>query len=154
MTFGICTILLVMMCVMRFWPDSTAGRMLNRQLVEMPLRRLGQLERHHLIFLLVIVGLMLAGVAGGEALAILGPDFAVIYALDVSLYIDGLLMALTLASVARSRSGFAATKAGTAWLAVRLRRVFGRRRVRSAPAKRIEKPSANDDDHPVFAMAA
>jgi hypothetical protein len=139
------------MCVMRFFPDSAAGQMLNRQLVEMPLQRLGQLERHHLIFLLIIVGFAFAG---GEAFAILGPDFAVVYALDVSFYIDGLLVTLTLASVARSRSGFAATRVGAAGLAMRLRRVFGRRRVRSAPAKRIEAPSANDDDHPVFALAA
>jgi hypothetical protein len=151
MTFGIYGLLLATMCVMRFFPESAAGKMFNRHLVELPLQRVGQLERHHLIFLVVMTMLVLGG---GEAIAMLGTDFAVIYALDVSLYVDGLLVALTLASIARSRSGFTATKAGAAALGARLRRVFGRRRVRNAPAKRIEASSANDDEDPAPALLA
>ena len=151
MTFGICGILLATMCVMRFFPDSSAGRMLNRWLVEIPLQRAAQLERHHLIFALVMIGLMLAG---GEVIAVLGPDFAVVYALDVSLYIDFLVVAVTLASVARTKSGVAALRVGLTSLGARLRRVFGRRRVRDVPAKRDKAPSANDDDPAPALLAA
>src|SRR6478735_9192060 len=95
-------VLLALMLVMRFAPDSSIGKALNRQLVEVPLRVLGGMRRHHLIFLILIV--------------------ALIYALDVSLYVDGLLVTLALASVARTRSVLTLLSAGAASLAVRMRR--------------------------------
>jgi hypothetical protein len=77
----------------------------------------------------------------------------VIYALDVSLYVDGLLMTLALASVARTRSGVALLRLGAASLWVRMRRGAGRRASRASVRRPARKP-ANDDDHPAFALAA
>jgi hypothetical protein len=144
-------VLLALMLVMRFAPDSSIGKALNRQLVEVPLRVLGGMRRHHLIFVILLVALM---AVGSEAILALGSmDFAVIYALDVSLYVDGLLVTLALASVTRTRSVVALLSANAASLAVRMRRGSGRRASR-APARRAARKPSNDDDHPAFALAA
>ena len=140
-------VLLALMLVMRFAPDSSIGKALNRQLVEVPLRVLGGMRRHHLIFVILLVALM---AVGSEAILALGSmDFAVIYAL----YVDGLLVTLALASVARTRSVVALLSASAASLAVRMRRGSGRRASRT-PARRAARKPSNDDDHPAFALAA
>lgn len=148
--YGIC---IVMIMIMKWAPLSPLGTALNRQLVELPLQRLARLQRHHLIFVVLIVALLMAG---SEAMAALGSvDFAVIYALDVSLYIDGLLMTLALASLARSRSRFAVLRARGSSLATRLRRRFGRRRIRALPPGKRPGKSANDDKPaPAWPLAA
>ena len=145
-------VLLALMLVMRFAPASPIGRALNRQLVEVPLRVLGGMQRHHLIFLIVMAALL---VAGSEVILALGSmDFAVLYALDVSLYVDGLLMTLALASVARTRSAITLLGGRAMLLATRIRRGFGGRRMRRGPARRATGKPSNDDDHPAFALAA
>lgn len=151
MTIGIYGLLLALMAVMKLAPHSGAGRLLNRQLVELPLALFARMERHHLIFVLVVAALLMAGT---EVLVGLGSvDFALVYALDLSLYIDGLLAAMALASLTRTKSGVTALRLGAASLGARLRRVMGRRRVRTAVPRR-DGPPANDDDHPVIAAAA
>jgi hypothetical protein len=128
--------------VLRLAPQSPAGRLLNRHLVERPLSVLGRMQRHHVIALLIIIGL-LAG-SGEMIVAMGGMDVAMIYAIDLSIYIDGLLATLALASLARTRSGFALMRSA---LFSRQRRAFGRRRVRQ-PRKPGHRSSANDDEHP------
>lgn len=144
-------VLLALMLVMRFAPDSSIGKALNHQLVERPLRVIGGMQRHHLIFVIVMAALL---VAGGEVILALGSmDFAVLYALDVSLYVDGLLMTLALASLTRTRSAMALLRAGATALAARIVRRAGRGRARRAPARRVTRKPSNDD-HPAFALAA
>ena len=82
--FSLC-LLLVMLVI----PDSPLGRVLHRQLVERPLERLAQLERHHLIYAVIIGSMM---IAGGEAVAIAGPELVAMWALDVSIYLDAVLV--------------------------------------------------------------
>ncbi|MEO6387155.1 MAG: hypothetical protein ABIT16_08110 [Croceibacterium sp.] len=151
MIAGIYGLLVVLMLVMRLAPQSWFGRVLMRQVVELPLQYLGKLERHHLIFVILIVAM--AMVAGELVLALGSVDAALIYALDVSFYIDGLLMTLALASLARTRSGLAYLRASAAMKIGRLRRVFGRRRTRSARRTSV-KPSNDDDRDPAFTLAA
>jgi hypothetical protein len=106
--------MIAVVLVLSLAPRSSAGRLLNRQLVERPLSVLG------------------------------GMDVAMIYAIDLSLYIDGLLATLALASLARTRSGLALLRSA---VFSRQRRAFGRRRVRQ-PRKTVHCSSANDDEHP------
>jgi hypothetical protein len=144
--YGFC---LALMLVMRLAPDSPFGKALNRQLVEVPLRLLGRMQRHHLIFLIIIVGLTMVG---SEVIFALGTvDFAVIYALDLSLYVDGLLMTLALASLARTRSAIGVLRVGGTALAARLRRRLGRRRTRAGVRKPPAKSANDDDPAPAFA---
>jgi hypothetical protein len=140
---------------MKLAPYSPAGRWLNHALVERPLRLFGRMQRHHLIFLVLIVMLAMVGT---ELIFALGSvDVAVLYALDVSLYVDGLLMTVAVASLVRTRSAAAMLRASAMGLAARLRRRFGRRRVRSASERREGPGAANDDDDdsaPAWSLAA
>lgn len=152
---GIYGLLLAIMLVMRLAPASPLGKALNRQLVEVPLRVLGGMRRHHLIFVILMAALVAAGSEAIFAMiSIGGVDFAVVYAFDVSLYVDGMLLALALASVSRTRATAALLRAGAIALAVRMWRRAGRRRARHAPARRATRKPSNDDDHPAFEQAA
>jgi len=146
-------ILIVTMLVMKLAPHSPAGRWLNHVLVELPLRLFGKMQRHHLIFLVVIVMLAMVGT---ELIFALGSvDVAVLYALDVSLYVDGLLMTVAVASLVRTRSAAATLRASATVLVARLRRRFGRRRVRSACVRREGRGAANEDEPaPAWSLAA
>ncbi|WP_305096739.1 hypothetical protein [Croceibacterium aestuarii] len=139
-------LLIALMLVMKLAPDSPLGNWLLRHGVERPLERLGSMRRHHLIFAVLFLALL---AIGGEMIVALGSaDLFVLYALDLSLYIDGMLAVMAAASVARSRTGFTLLRAQTSQMAARLRRVFGQRRKR----RRIERPRrgepTNDDEHP------
>jgi hypothetical protein len=143
----ICTTLL-----MRFAPQSQVSRMLNRRLVEQPLQMLANMRRHHLIFMLLAVAFL---IAGAEVIFALGSvDFTLVYALDLSLYIDGLLATLAIASLARTRSGATALRLRAASFGVRLRRVFGRRRVRNPAVRRPARKPSNDDRPAPMPLAA
>jgi hypothetical protein len=152
MTAAFYGFVLALTAVMRFAPDSPTGRLLNRQLVDVPLRVLGGMQRHHLIFVVLLLGFVLGS---SELLLMLGSaDAAVLYVLDLSFYIDGLMAALAMASLARTRSGLTVLRTRTASFATRLRRVFGRRRVRSVATRPGSRKASNDDDRPAFALAA
>jgi hypothetical protein len=98
---------------------------------------------------------MMAMVAGELIFALGSVDMAVLYALDVSLYVDGMLMALALATLARTRGAAVLLRTAATSLGARLRRRFGRRCVRSARLRREGSRSANDDDPaPARAIAA
>jgi hypothetical protein len=144
---------IVAMLVMKLAPQSPAGRWLNAALVERPMRLFGRFERHHLIFLVLIAMLAMVGT---EVIFALGSvDFAVIYALDVSLYVDGLLMTVALASLVRTRSAAATLRTGAKLRVARLRRRFDRRRVRSASVRQDGPAAANEDDPvPRLSLAA
>ena len=95
--YGLC---LALMLVMRLAPDSWLGGMLVRQLVERPLRLAADLERHHLIYVVILAGFM---IGGGEVFAVLGPELVAAYALNSAIYFDAVLVAYTLAAVSLAR---------------------------------------------------
>lgn len=137
--YGLCVAL---MLVMRLAPDSGLGRWLNRCLVAEPLALVARIERHHLIFVIVVAVMALAA---GEVLAIYGP-LASAAAMDISIYLDVTAVTIALATVARLRSALQSVQVKLAGLPVP-RRAARRRRTRAA-GKRPGK-SANDDD-PAF----
>ena len=133
--------------VMWLAPETDAGKLLHRQLVERPLNALARFERHHLWYIVIFAGF---AVGGGEMALLLGSEYIAVFAMDLAIYFDAVLVtyaASTLATMRRSGS----------WLctvfSAPLRRVMPRRK-RAADAGRPERKAANDDDRPaVFALA-
>jgi len=120
-------------------PGSEAGRTLHRQLVERPLEALSDMKRHHLIFFVIIAGF---SIAGGEAMALLGPEFVAAYALDLAIYLDAVMVTYALSAVAMARSG-------GGWLknaVMRSARPVRPRRKRATRRPAGPRKSANDDD--------
>jgi hypothetical protein len=83
--------------VLRLWPETPFARVLHRGLVEAPLALAERLERQHLILVVVVL------LCGGQAMALLGPEVAMIYAADVSLYAEAVIAASVATAVARMR---------------------------------------------------
>jgi hypothetical protein len=132
--------------------ETPLGRLLHRQLVETPLRLAHQMERKHIFIVLILLFC-------GQSLLVLGSmELAVIVAWDMSLYLDAVLAAWTLAAMgrikaARERSGAGVSRAATRCIAPFRRAGRGRR------SRRITggRTAANDEEGPpafAFALAA
>ena len=120
-------------------PGSEAGRALHRQLVERPLEALSDIKRHHVIFFVIMAGFT---IAGGEAMAILGPEVVSAFALDLAIYFDAVMVTYALSAVAMA-------KRGGGWLKYAVMRRAPRMRPRSKRTTRTAvrpRKSANDDD--------
>ena len=132
---------------LRCAPDAPVARLLHAWLVDRPARKLIHVERRQLIFLFIAV-------LSAQALLSVGlPDIGMVIAWDVSTYLDLLLVTWTLAAVTNF-------KAVGRMTAVRWRLLTSGRRGKpqprsKRPARRVTPgPSANDDDHPAFRVAA
>ena len=144
MFYGFCLALLL---VMRFAPAMPLGIWLNRSLVEQPLRRLAALERHHLIFFVL---LMLMTLAGGEVIAMYGSvEWAMISFFDLSVYLDAVAVTVVLGATAKVRGAVQILRARLAGWRGQSRPIARPRRVRSARKRPPPVRSANDDDDPV-----
>ncbi|WP_404372018.1 hypothetical protein AB5I39_05140 [Sphingomonas sp. MMS24-J45] len=121
--------------VLRWFPETAVARWLRRVLVA----PLGKITRTHLIFLVLMTVILIAGT---EVLAMAGPfDMALVLVWDVSAYIDIALTTVMVASASRGAAGWRMVVA-------RLlpRRGARARRGRGAAARKAEP--ANDDDGP------
>lgn len=137
-------LLLGVTAILRGFPETAVALWLDRQVTEIAARA-ARIERRHLVFLALMT---LVLVAGSELLAIGGPlDGALVLLWDVSTYLDIVMVSVTVAAVARGRMVLRL-------VAPRLARVLPRRRTPRTRAARPERPSANDDDHRAFALAA
>jgi cadmium resistance protein CadD (predicted permease) len=125
--------------VMWLAPGSEAGRALNRQLVERPLEALSDIKRHHLIFFVIIFGF---AIGGGEAIALLGPEFVTAYALDLAIFIDAVMVTYALTAVAAAKGGGGRLKD----VVVRAARRVRPRSKRTTRRADTRPKSANDDD--------
>ncbi len=131
-------LLLLTIVTMKLFPLLPVSHLLHRHLVEIPLRQLEAMDRRHLIFGVILLGMLFAG---AELIVLLGStEAAMLVAWDVSIYVDALLAGWSLAALARSRAGWQS-------LAGILRRPLRGAR-RRAPRRRrggTQKP-ANDAD--------
>jgi hypothetical protein len=144
MTVAFCGFTLALVLLLRLAPSSPAARLLHRQLVEAPLEKLAKLRSHHLLYVAILPVLMLGG---WELLAAAGSvDFIMVYAMDLAIYFDAMLVTYALAAVAMARGSLRYTRLRLR-KGSRVRRLLAARRRRSAPARRA-LPSANDDDRP------
>src|SRR5688500_13497287 len=108
MTVAFCGFVLALILVMRLAPRSPAARLLHRQLVEAPLERLAKLKSHHLFYVVILPVLLLGG---GEILVAAGSvDFIFVYAMDLAIYFDAVLVSYALAAFAMARNSLRYTQ--------------------------------------------
>jgi len=132
---------IALMLVMKLAPRSPLARWLNVALVERPLAKIAAMDRRQVIMLLIVVGLSLFAT---EAILMLGSyDLVTLYAWDLTMYLDVMVVAYALAAVARARAGVKWFASSAARL---LRRGVRSRARRSRSAVRRQDRSANDDD--------
>lgn len=143
MTVAFCGFMLALILVLRLAPHSPAARLLHRQLVVAPLEKLAKLRSHHLLYAVILPLLMFGG---WEFLMMAGSvDFVMVYAMDLAIYFDAILVTYALAAFAMARNSLRYTR-----LRLRNGRRVGRiirARRRLRPARRA-LPPANDDDGP------
>lgn len=136
-------LLVFAMVVLRGFPETAAARWLDR-VVAASVAALGRIERRHLIFLILMTVVL---IAGAELLAMGGPlDAGLIVLWDISTYIDIVLTTVAVAAAARGATG---------WRVIAVR--FAPRRTSRARRQRAARkgtPPANDDDRARFALAA
>ena len=134
--------MLVITLVMWCAPDSPAGRLLRQQLVERPLRQFAKLERHRLIYVVLLAAMM---PVAGEMIVLLGPETLATYAV----YVDAVMVTYALAAVAQARAGFGRIRV---ILGKALRRPQVTRRKRSNRPTAARSKSASNDDDPAPAL--
>ena len=141
MTYGI---LLALALFMRFGPDIPFRRRLNRHLVERPLEILLARKRHQYLFILIASVMLLVS---GEALLLFGPELMLVYAADLALYVDVVVIAAASASWSRTHAVL------SRWRPRLGRRQADKRKVGGATprSKRTQRTPAalsraNDDD--------
>ncbi|MBO0749582.1 MAG: hypothetical protein J2O44_03990, partial [Porphyrobacter sp.] len=92
---------IALMLVMKLSPQSTLGRWLNAALVERPLAKIATMDRRHVIFLVILVGISLFAT---DMILVFGSyDLLSLYAWDLTAYLDVMVVAYALAAVARGR---------------------------------------------------
>ena len=99
--------LLTIVGIIRGNPNSTLGRALHIYLVEKPVEAASRIRRHHIIWfglISIAVLLLMMFFAGKVATAFEASDFLFAYSLDLSLYLDAVLVASTIAAVTRVRT--------------------------------------------------
>jgi len=140
--------------IIRGFPDSTAGRTLQRHLAEKPVAAMAKINRHHVIF---VGRLVLMALTTFKFAAFFGTDFFVAFtSFDMSLYLDAVCVSAALAAFARLRPAARFTRS----CIERLARSTGLsrnipRRPRSKAYRRAPRQPDNDDDRPLLtAMAA
>ncbi|MES2095571.1 MAG: hypothetical protein V4459_02310 [Pseudomonadota bacterium] len=143
----IAAVLVLAMLTVRLAPETAAARWFMRYLVDEPLRLAARIERRHLILLGIMLFLM---TVGGEVMVMLGSfDLTMLWALDMSMFVDAAIAAWTIATVARGQRIWSAIK-GRVMRPLRPRA----RSIRTRAAQR-KLPPANDDDRPAaLALAA
>lgn len=133
--------------LMRLFPQTPTARWLHLHMVELPLAALGNLQRKHVLFLILAV-------AAAQPLMMMGAaDLAVVIAWDMTLYVDAAIAVYAAAALARARAAAQQIRARAAyWLG----RPFARARPRtpSAPRRRPEQAAkpGNDDDRPALPL--
>jgi ABC-type multidrug transport system fused ATPase/permease subunit len=148
--FG-CGVLVAAMLVMKLLPHSPYGEWLNATLVERPLARLAGMDRRHVVFVMIDVGLALFAT---DMVFVFGSyDLMALYAWDLTVYLDTMVIAYTLTTVALARSSLR-------WLTLRASLALRRarrpqaRRSRAASLERQDLADNDDDPPPAWALAA
>lgn len=128
---------LLVVAVMKLFPELPLSRLLHHHLVEAPMRALGTMRRRHLIYVLVLVVMSLSA---GELVLLLGSaDVVMLMAWDASLYVDALIAAWTMSALLRGKAVWRALVARVPRLKAARPRTPRRRR-------KEERKPANDTD--------
>lgn len=137
-------LLALALVVMKLDPTIPFARSLHQWLVEWPLEAAARMERRHLILIGVILFC-------GPSLAAFGSaEIGMLYAVDLSLYVEAVLVTSLSAAGASVRRAWA-TVVSSAGV---LRRGRPRPRSRRARASTGKKNTASNDDGPAWAAMA
>jgi len=136
--------LLFLLLIMLLLPASEAGQLLHLQLVERPLAWLAGCERHHLIYALIIGSIL---VGGGELMFLAGPELVTMWAMNLSIYFDAVIVTYALSALVAARG----LKSWAGQKVIRIVRPNARaRRTRRSSGEKPDKASnddaSNDDD--------
>ena len=145
-----CAFLLAVTVLLRCCPKAPMACYLQNAVVARFCQWLDGLSRRHIIYAVIVVGLLLTA---GELVAMLGStDLLFAYALDLSFYADALIASAGLAAMARgARVALTLRKSRAARV---FRRPQAARRRRSVAERAQAKPPVNDDDRPPHHRAA
>jgi hypothetical protein len=135
--------------IMQFFPETTVAQFLHKHLVKRPTIWFAKLQRHDVLFALLLIGLLLLG---GEYIAVLGTgDLLLIYAMDLALYTDALIAVSTIAAATKIKSGIAPVMAYLSlWRSRIARQSKAVSHRREHKTQSSSPPAANDDDHAPF----
>ena len=89
-------------------PELPLSRTLHKLLVESPVTWIAQVERHHLLLVIILCALMCSSALGGAVLGSGELFFA--YAFDVSLYVDAFLATSAVAATTSLRAAASALR--------------------------------------------
>ncbi len=141
-------LLLLAIVTMKLFPRVPVSRNLHHMLAEAPLAALARMSRRHLLFGVILVGMMLF--VSAELIMMLGSaDVVMVMAWDVSLYVDAVIAAWTLAAVSRSKAAWQAFAA----IATAPFRAARRRAPRRRPAGTEKAANDSDEDGGAWARA-
>ena len=125
-------------------PDTRMARSLQTHLVEMPIARISRMSRTDLLYVVIVAVLFTAGL---DLVAILGPDFALVYAADLALYVDFLMVAVLVAATTRLKITAQSIQAVALQLWRRASRsARAKARQRESRTRTIAKRADNDSD--------
>lgn len=138
------SVALLMILLLRYGPDVPAMRSLRKVLVEVPSQRLASVERHQLLFAIILVALTLGG---GELMILFGPEFLFAYSLNLALYFDAVAAASCLAAVSAVRQSARYIRMKVQAGRIIIMRL-GRRTCRVAKVRDVgqHNQAANDDE--------
>jgi hypothetical protein len=135
--------------IARLYPETPIGRFLHAFLVDLPLRAAARVERKHLLYIAILL-------VAGQVLAMAVPlDLAFLAAWDFSIYVDLMLAAWTVATVARGKAAWSFARSKALRL-IRPRPTAGRAaaRKRAPRTRRLPVPTNDDDEGTLFRKAS
>ena len=128
----------LMIVTMKLFPDLPVARGLHLWLAVKPAKWLSQARRHHVLFVLVLMAMLLTPEMLMVASAV---DLSLVtFALDVSFYLDGMIVMALAGALARTTAGWRALRVT---IAARCRPLARARRRRDKA--RAQGRAANDD---------
>lgn len=145
--------LLGLILVMRVYPEIPFSRMLHIHLVEIPLVWLGKRRRHDFLYIVILIAL---SAAGGEVALMLGPEFVLMYAADLAIYLDALAATYLIAAYSGAKVAARSARTRLSHWSGRLASIFRARPRERATGKQPRRgPAGNDDeDSRPFRLAA
>jgi hypothetical protein len=146
---------LVLTLVLRFGPDVPFLRFLRAVAVETPARWLSRLERRQIVLVVLLVAIVLAG--GELYLIFFGPEFAALFASNLGLYLDAMVISAVLSVATVARRAIRIIRMQLVGRLASLDRTFrrGEREVRTrSVAKRLVADNEDEPTEPVVRSAA
>lgn len=145
-------LILSLIAIMRLWPTTAIARSLHRVTVETPATWLSRLERHHVLFVVILLVMLIGGM---EAIAAFGSlDAVLLFSFDLSLYVDAVGALLAVSAIRRFKPMLHFIQSGFILDGVQRTRDSAGRGARQVRTRRIRIAENDDEPARVFNRAA